>query len=345
MEMNEIIKTAVDAYHGNVQKYSVGESQDALRNALIELNGGSTKLDYRRVRDGQCNGMFALIEQILGRTVVDGLTDSDFFNQFVEFRNVAEGDEPVFYVKDAVAYAVAKAADGNQAIRRQRLSGWSDVTIPTYMHYVRIYEELNRILSGRVDFNEMISDVADAFQKQILSEIFDAWTDATNAQLGGSVAMPYVVSGSYSQSAMLKLIEMVEAAAGGKPATILGTKAALRNLAESIQSDGAKEELHQWGYYGKFLGTPCVALPQRYKSGITTPSSTDDFQFSDSLLTVVATDEKPIKLVYEGDPLIINRAPEQNFDLTQEYLYGSKWGTGIVLAGANSGIGKYSITA
>lgn len=293
MEMNEIIRTAVDAYHGNVQKYTVGESQEALRNALIELNGGSTKLDYRKIRDGQCNGMFALIEQILDRTVVDGLTGSEFFNNFVDFRNVAEGDQPVFYIKDGDTYTVAKAADGTQAIRRQRLSGWKETTIPTYMHYVRIYEELNRILAGRVDFNEMIADVSKSFQQEILKEIYTIWTEVANTAIGGSTTMPYVVSGSYSETAMLKLIEMVEAASGGKTPTIVGTKGALRNLAESIQSDAAKDELHTWGYYGTFVGTPCVAIPQRYVSGITVPQSTDDFLFSDSVLTVIATDEKP----------------------------------------------------
>lgn len=342
MDMNEIVRTAVDAYHGNVQKYSVGESQEALHNALVELNGGSTKLDYRKIRDGECKGMFALIEQILGRTVVDGLTDSDFFNSFVDFRNVAEGDQPVFTVKDSNLYDVAVGADGTQAIRRQRLSGVTETTIPTRMHYVRIYEELNRILSGRVDFNEMISDVSDSFAKQILGYIYSLWVNATQAQLGGQYFYP--AAGSYSANALLQIIEMVEAASGGQQATIIGTKAALRNLAEAVQSDGAKEELHNWGYYGKFYGTPCVAIPQRFKTGLTGANGTNDFQFSDKSLAIVAGADKPIKFVYEGNPLIINRAPENNMDLTQEYLYGMKYGAGIVLAGANAGIGRYDIT-
>ena len=37
-----------------------------------------------------------------------------------------------------------------------------------------------------------------------------------------------------------------------------------------------------------------------------------------------------------GDPL-------QNADFTQEYLYGEKYGMGIVLAGGNAGIGRYEI--
>lgn len=35
--------------------------------------------------------------------------------------------------------------------------------------------------------------------------------------------------------------------------------------------------------------------------------------------------------------------PMKNADLTQEYLFGEKYGLGIVLAGGNSGIGRYQI--
>ncbi len=72
-EMHDIVKLAVDAYHGTVEKYSVNQSMDTLRQALIEANGGSTVLNYKNIRDGKCNGLFTLIEEILSRTVVEGL--------------------------------------------------------------------------------------------------------------------------------------------------------------------------------------------------------------------------------------------------------------------------------
>ena len=72
-DMKEIVKVAVDAYHGNVKKYSVGQSQDVLRKALVDANGGSTTLNYKNIRDGKCNGLFALVEEILSRTAIEGL--------------------------------------------------------------------------------------------------------------------------------------------------------------------------------------------------------------------------------------------------------------------------------
>lgn len=72
-EMNDIVQVAVDAYHGNTVKYSKGESMELLQKALVAANGGSTKLNYKNIRDGKCNGLFTLIEEILSRTVVEGL--------------------------------------------------------------------------------------------------------------------------------------------------------------------------------------------------------------------------------------------------------------------------------
>lgn len=335
-EMNDIVKLAVDAYKGNVEKYSVAQSQETLRQALIAANNGKTALDYRDIRDGKCNGLFTLIETILSNTVIEGLQGDEYFNSLVDFRNVAEGDSPVFTVEDNNLFVVAEAADGTQGIRRQRLSGVTETTIPTTLKVVRIYEEMNRVLSGRVDFNTMINKVAESFNQKLLNDIYTLWAGATAAQMGGATYFPN--AGAYDEEALLELISHVEAAAGGKPATIIGTKKALRNLKESIMSDGAKDELHNMGYVGKFFGTPVVATPQRHKVGST------EFVLDDDIITVIAGDDKPLKVVYEGDPIVLMGDPMSNADFTQEYLYGVKYGTGIVLAGNNTGIGRYEIS-
>lgn len=332
-DIKELVKLAVDLHRGSIEKYSREQSSEALRQALIEANGGSSKMDARRIRDGKCGELFSIIEQILEATIIDELSADDFFNNMVEYKNVALGDKAVFEVEDADLFLVAKAASGTQAIRRQRLSGYNEVPVDTSVHVVRIYEELDRILAGRVDFNHMIDLVARSFKQCILEDIFTLW--GTVATANNST---YVVSGSYSEDDLLELIEHVEAAAGGKTATIVGTKAAIRKAKESIQSDGAKEELHSMGYYGTFYGTPVIALPQRHKAGTTT------FVFPDNVLTIVAGADKPIKFVYEGDPYMIRRDASENMDLTEEFFYSEKYGIAIAVANGIGGFGRYTIT-
>lgn len=334
-DMKDIVKVAVDAHHGNVERYSVGQSQELLHRALVDANGGSTVLNYKNIRDGKCNGLFTLIEEILSRTVVEGLQGDEYFNALVDFRNVAEGDKNIFEVEDSNLFIVSEAADGTQGIRRQRLSGISEISIPTSLKVVKIYEELNRVLAGRVDFNTFINKVSESFRKKLLDDVYTLWSGATANDFGGTTYFP--AAGAYDEDELLELISHVEAAAGGKTATIIGTKKAVRNLAPSIQGTDSKSDLYNMGYYGKFYGNPVVVTPQRHKVGST------EFVMRDDVLTIIAGDDKPIKCVYEGDPIVIMGDPLTNGDLTQEYLYGEKYGLGIVLAGGNAGIGRYEM--
>jgi len=335
-EMKDIIKVAVDAHRGKVEEYSVGQSMELLQKALVEANGGSTTLNYKNIRDGKCQGLFTLIEEILSRTVVEGLQGDEYFNALVDFRNVALGDQNLFLVEDSNLFVVADAADGTQGIRRQRLGGVKETSIPTTMKYVKIYEELNRVLSGRVDFNYFINKVSDSFRQRLLTDIYTLWSGATAEDFGGVTYFP--VAGAYDEDELLDLIAHVEAAAGGKTATIIGTKKGVRNLAPSIQGHDSESDIYNLGYYGKFYGTPVVVTPQRHKVGST------EFVLPDDVLTIIAGDDKPIKCVYEGNPIVLMGDPLQNSDLTQEYLYGEKYGLGIVLAGGNAGIGRYEIS-
>lgn len=334
-DMKNIVKLAVDSYRGKVEKYSVAQSQEVLRQALIEANNGSTHLDYKAIRDGKCSDVFALVETILSETVVEGLTGDEFFNSLVEKRNVALGDQNLFIVEDSNLFVVDDVAEGTQGIRRQRLGGSTETSIPTSMKMVRIYEELNRVLSGRVDFNYFIDKVAESFRRKVLDDIYALWINATAEELGGVTYFP--VAGTYDEEALLDLIAHVEAAAGGKPATIVGTKKACRALTTAVQSNIAKDDLYTMGHYGYFHGTPVIVTPQRHKVGTT------DFVLDDNVLTIIAGDQKPIKLVYEGNPIMLMGDPMTNADFTHEFLYGERYGLGIVLAGGNAGIGRYQM--
>ena len=338
-DMNELIKVARDGYNGSVEKFSVKQSQDLIREALVEANGGKTTLDYKAMRHGQGQEVFAIIEELIPAIIHEGLVGDEYFMNLVDYRNVAEGDSPLFKVEDDNLFVVSRAANGTQAIRRQRLGGVTETQIETDLYVVKIYEELNRILAGRVDFNVFVNKVAESFRRDMLNKIYALWSSASADQMGGTTYFP--AAGAYNEDALLDLIAHVEAASGGRQATIIGTKKALRNLKEGIFTDpaqAAKDEIHNLGYFGKFYGTPCVEIPQRHQVGST------NFLMNDKILTIIAGDDKPIKVVREGEGLIHMGDPFDNQDLSQEYLYGEKYGMGILLAGGNSGIGRYEMT-
>ena len=106
-------------------------------------------------------------------------------------------------------------------------------------------------------------------------------------------------------------------------------------MTTAVVSDEAKSDLYNIGYYGKLAGTDMIAVKQVHKTG------TDTFMLDNNKLYIIAGSEKPIKVVNEGEGLIVNGDPTDNSDLTQEYTYIQNWGVGVIFS---SVMGIYTIT-
>ena len=331
MADKNLIKLAVDSYKGHVAgNYSVDDSMEVLRQALVEANGGSTKLDYRAIRDGKCNGLFAIVEEIINKTVIEGLPESCPLFDYVDYRNLAEGDTNIFEIRDNGLFVVSDIADGTQGLRRQRLTGGEEITVKTQLKGIKIYEELRRVLAGRVDFNELIDKVAESFQKKINNDIYAA----VKAGFDGLIS-PYKESGSFDESKLTAIIDHVEAATG-KKAFILGSKQAVRKITgvKGADSTSAKEDLYAMGYFGHFYTTPIIVMENAHKVGST------DFVLGNDLY-IVTSDDKFVKFVTEGDTLIIPGDALGNADLSQEYFMAERYGISVVFAEA---FGEYALS-
>jgi hypothetical protein len=316
---SNLIKLAVDGYKGHVAgDYSVNDTQEALRKALVEVNGGSTKLDIKAIRDGRCNGVFAIIEELVNVIHEEGLKGDEFFMNMVEDRNLSLGDTNKFHIERECLFAVADIAEGTQGVRRQRIEAGQDITINTQLRAIKIYEELNRVLAGRIDFNKFVDLVGKSFTKQELDATYDAFVGMFK-----KLKTPYTETGSFDEDKLLELIDHVEASTG-ETAVIVGTRKALRKIKTAVVSDSAKEEMYAMGHFGRFNGTELVAVKQRHKSG------TDDFILDDNVLYVFAGDTKPIKRVTEGDVTMLMGTPMNNADMSQEFLMMKRTGIAVI---------------
>lgn len=315
---SKIISLALDIYHGKpIGTYSNEESMETLRKALVDLNGGSTKLDFKAIRDGKCSGLFSVVETIISRAIREGIQQDSFFMNNVEYKNIALGDENDFYIPGHSLLVVSDIAQGTQGLRRQRLNAGETIKVPTQLKGIKIYEELNRVLSGRVDFNEFIRLVVESFQKQMRMDIYTAFQNLAES---GSPYFP--ARGTYSEDDLIELIDHVEAATG-KVAKLVGTRAALRKIAPTISGEAAKTDLYNIGYYGKFNGTDCIRINQVHAPGTTR------FLLDDKKIYVIATEDKPIKVVTEGEGLIHMNDPFDNADLSMEYIYAESYGVAV----------------
>lgn len=84
-DVTNIVKLGVDLYKGNVTEYSKNEAVDVMRQALIEANGGSTKLNAKNIRNNGAE-IFSIVEEILDTLIADGFADDDAFNKIVDFK-------------------------------------------------------------------------------------------------------------------------------------------------------------------------------------------------------------------------------------------------------------------
>ena len=214
---------------------------------------------------------------------------------------------------------VADVAEGTQGIRRQRLESGSDVMIATQLQAIKVYEEINRVLAGRVDFNDLIRLCSQSFTRHDLDGAYAAF----GSMITGLQA-PYMQTGTMDADKLLDLVEHVEASTG-ESAMIIGTKKALRKIPDIDGSDSRKESLYAMGYAGKLAGTPLISMKQRHEIGST------KFILPDDTLYVVAGDTKPIKRVTEGSVTMLQGDPMKNADLSQEFLLMKRTGIGIIM--------------
>lgn len=329
---NNIVKVALDAIKGKqYAQYSAAETSETIRNALIELNGGSTKLNARDFRPGK--PVFDLVEILLPAIINEGIANDPVLMSLCEYRNIADGDEAKFTTKGENDLIVADAAAGIQGVRRQRIPEGEAATIKTTAKAVRVYEDVLRLMSGRVDFNEFVDMVGKAFTNQLALDALACLNNISASTAG--LSDKYVKSGSFTTANMDEIIDHVEAASGTS-AKICGTRGALKKVADAVVSDDAKNDIYNFGYYGKYSGTPMLRMKQAHKPG------TDVFALSNTKVFVIAGDDKPIKIVNEGTGIMNVKEATDNADLTQEYVYIQPVGVGLVL---NSKIGVYDINA
>lgn len=322
MGKDTVLNIALSAIHGRkVGEYSSKETSDALREAFIEMNGGSTKINPKTLYRG--SELYTLIETIVPAMIDEGIKSDSALMELVEYINIADGDENEFRTQGDTEFIVATSANGIQGVRRQRITDGSTVTVKTVTKSARVYDEFSRFMAKRIDFNDLVEGVARAFKKAMALDAYHCLEGITANTAG--LNSTYVKSGSFDEDELIALIEHVEAATGEK-AKIIGTKAALKKVTTAVVSEKAKEDIYNFGYYGSFNGTPMIQIAQVHKPG------TDVFALAQDKLWIVASDDKPVKVVNEGEGYMYEKPSTDNADLTQEYVYIQNIGTAVICA-------------
>lgn len=328
----ELVNLILDASRGKVQNYANGKEgyvDDAVRKAFEEILGG--KFSYASWRRHK-NEIFEIIEETLVSALPDAWKDSEFFNELCEIKNVPLGDKNEFIVEDD-NYLIASKFSGNHwDTNRIKLLAKEGFSVPTYWIHMRIYEEFERFMKGLITLPEMYAAIEKGFNRYVNASVYAAFS-------GISAALPaeFIKTGSYSKDDMAELVARVQTASQ-KEVIIAGTKTALAkiNADATLMSDSMKDELNKNGIIRLWEGVQTVEIPQVFNVG------TYEFKLPSNVVYVIPRDNKPIKIVWEGDVRTRELEMHDTHDQTIDVDVQAKFGSALVL---NELIGQYTISA
>jgi hypothetical protein len=304
-------KLAYDAITGiSKEGFTKEQMDEAVRNVVREACGG--EWNYYKFMENQYK-VFAVIAEIFPVAIRAGIGDK--FDIFADYADTALGDKPYFKVEDNEIYPVYTASRGNGDIERQKIVD-RIFTVPTLNKSIKFYAEFDEFMSGRMDMARLSQKATISMVNHIGALISDTIYDSY-----ASVDTEYKATGAFAAATMSSIIKHVKASTGAERVQIWGDVDALGNIADGAgYSDRAKDIYNNLGYYDNFRGSDLIALPQAYKP------QTQTFQVNESFVIVLPADEKIVKVLSEGTPLINLGDGMGRNDLQPEILFNRRVG-------------------
>lgn len=320
--MNHLVKFGLDAYNKTLDESKLEKSADEIMRAeLFEQLGIGENFNYKTYRRNKV-AIFEIVEEVLEVVVGDGITTQ--FDGFVESRNLALGDQQLFHIEDRELFKVARIADGNSDLRRQKLDK-GQLTVDTHTRGVKIYTELIHFLTGRINWASMVQRLYDSIMADKKVRIYDAIVKSFD-----DVTAEYKKAGAFDEVKLIELGTLVSAKAGVDGVMVMGTKMALSKITPTLVSDQMKDEYVRNGYFGMVAGMELREIPQTVVPG------TDEFAISnDFLLVIPRGQERFVKMIDKGT-IVVHEANniegDQSIDFLVEFedgiaiLHNGVWG-------------------
>lgn len=317
--LTDLQKLSLDITRGKVEKYSMTEGSDVIREAILEACGMENGWDVYKFQQNKYE-----VYRILSETITVAISELmiDKYRDWVDFKDTALGDIAEFRVTNNDLFKVGLVADGTNQLRRQKLLQ-GKLAMTGFPMGVKIYAEFLDFMMGKIDWQDLVNRVAKSMDNKVAELIVK---QIENAYTG--LDTKYVQSGSYDEDKLMELVARVEAKTGEKVA-IFGTKKALSKLRKGEVATMAvadKDDIRNYGYVTTLQGVPVVEIPQ-------TLDQNGEFALSSDMLFIVPQGTKMIKLGFEGDAYIAEvNDPATRMDQQMEYLITRKVQLGVVKA-------------
>lgn len=304
------------AYSFGEEKFSYSDLNETLRNELRELASS-----YALYRENK-NTIFALIEETVNEILPVKVAEQ--YGKFAEVQTFAQGDKPVFKVK--ISAAARRRA--KQFITKVGLAGVYEVfkldgksyEIQTTAFGGAAQISIEEFLDGRVDFADLLEIVMEGLDEAIYKEIETALIAAADGLQGAN----YHSASAFDETEMDKLIAVADSY--GK-STIYCTYEFAATMVPQTGwvSDEMRNQKWNNGYLANYKGHNVIVLNQSYTDETNT---TKTFDPSRAYIIPAGSNEKPVKIAFEGSTLVDERS---NADWSKEIQVYKKLGVGTII--------------
>ena len=306
---DEVKNLMFDLYKGELSDgITKAEAENKIREVSLKIFGltkDSSKRDRKRAYAEYGRQFFDVIEEITDWTVSTGLKENEWFTALVNYKNLAEGDENLFYNEhEEVILSIARMGKRHHDTMLQRLPEGSTYTVETDLYGAAVGADIDRYLIGQEDWTKLIDAITKAFivmtQDLIFAEIL-----AAPAKL--PVQTGFVETGALAEGTRKKfnkMLQNVSVANDNADVVIMGTMVGLQELENLIKVDwiasSQKESVASMGRLGNYGRYQLVEIPQRFAKNDVTRDVYDD----NVLWVFAAGDEKLVDMVDVGETLI-----------------------------------------
>ena len=298
-------------------KISKAEANELVHDFSLKVLCINNVKDRKEVRQGfrdHGREWLDIIETTVETVVTYGISENEWFNDFVDKMTIGYGDRADFYSEEESILSIAKTGESHHDHVLQRIAAGQVVPVPVFRHVVKIGADINRYILNQVSWDKMILAIAKAYIIDTQSEAYAALDTAVSKL---PVTTGFIGSGALSAStkdAFDAIIANVQAANEGATVGVFGTQTALKKITPLANVDwannGQKDNLANSGIIGIYEGTPMVQIPQRFKDKTMTTK-----MFKDTKLFIMPMiDNKLVKFIDCGDTEIniVDEKGEQN---------------------------------
>ena len=344
-EFNDIIDGAValvkDTYEG-VRTENRAQKLVDLNKQIIEYSLMGTRYEGQGseafknpqvTRNGQVRDNFdAVIAEII-TAAAPAVASAEYAEYFAEVHQVGWGETARFIIHSNDLFKVNEIAEG---VTRGALQPIYDdeITVNTGKVEVATSIDFYQVAAGVFDWGVLGAKLSKSFAAYVFLKIVAAMTSAAS-QLGAG----YTASG-FSTANWIKLEDLVSAANGGNVAVYgIGTLAALNKvIPETVGLQyGLGEKMADQGHLDKYLGARLIPIDQVLVPGTVNSTNPKFAVPADKIYFVAADKDKPAKVVYEGDQVVVERDEKNSTDRKYTISIQMRIGTAAIV-GSKFGI-------